>query len=56
MTTIAPTLQAFFTDRLMSAAPRCNQHTLASYRDTIRLLLGCAPAAHRQEPARPGLH
>ena len=51
MTPIAPTLQAFFTDRLikqLDAGPR----TIASYRDTLRLLLcfandrtGIAPAA-----------
>ena len=38
MTAIAPTLQAFFTDRLtkqLHASPR----TIASYRDTLRLLL-----------------
>jgi hypothetical protein len=36
MTAIAPTLQAFFTDRLtkqLHASPR----TIASYRDTLRL-------------------
>jgi site-specific recombinase XerD len=39
MTTLAPILEAFFTDRLMTqraAAP----HTIASYRDTFKLLLG----------------
>jgi site-specific recombinase XerD len=39
MTLIAPTLQAFFTDRLgkqRQASPR----TVAAYRDTLRLLLG----------------
>jgi site-specific recombinase XerD len=39
MTLIAPTLQAFFTDRLAKqrqASPR----TIAAYRDTLRLLLG----------------
>ena len=51
MTLIAPTLQAFFTDRLMKqlhASPR----TIASYRDSLRLLLcfandriGIAPSA-----------
>ena len=51
MTLIAPTLQAFFTDRLtkqLQASPR----TLASYRDSLRLLLcfandrtGIAPSA-----------
>jgi integrase/recombinase XerD len=38
MTALAPLLQAFFTDRLMTqygASP----HTIASYRDTFRLLL-----------------
>jgi hypothetical protein len=51
MTLIAPTLQAFFTDRLakqLNASPR----TIASYRDTLSLLLrfvkdttGTAPSA-----------
>ncbi len=51
MTLIAPTLQAFFSDRLtrqLHASPR----TIASYRDSLRLLLcfandrtGIAPAA-----------
>jgi hypothetical protein len=39
MTLIAPTLQAFFTDRLTQqrqASPR----TIAAYRDALRLLLG----------------
>ena len=38
MTLLAPTLQAWFTDRLMTqknASPR----TIAAYRDTFRLLL-----------------
>ena len=38
MTLIAPTIQAFFSDRLagqLQASPR----TIASYRDTLRLLL-----------------
>ena len=41
MTLIAPTLQAFFTDRLgkqRQASPR----TIAAYRDTLKLLLGFA--------------
>jgi site-specific recombinase XerD len=51
MTLIAPTLQAFFTERLLkqrNVSPR----TIASYRDTLRLLLcfvqdttGRAPSA-----------
>ncbi len=41
MSALAPTLQAFFTDRLLTqrnASPR----TIAAYRDTMRLLLGFA--------------
>lgn len=38
MSILAPTLQAFFTDRLM-AQRRVSPHTIASYRDTFRLLL-----------------
>jgi integrase/recombinase XerD len=37
MTALAPTLQAFFTDRLM-AQRHASAHTIASYRDTFRLL------------------
>ncbi len=39
MTALAPTLQAFFTDRLM-AQRRSSPRTIAAYRDTFRLLLG----------------
>ena len=49
MTLIAPTLQAFFTDRLVKqrqASPR----TIAAYRDTLRLLLGFV---HRQTGTMP---
>jgi len=49
MTLIAPTLQAFFTDRLTTqrqASPR----TIAAYRDTMRLLLGFV---HRQTGMMP---
>src|SRR2546423_6733426 len=37
-TPIAPLLEAFFVQRLM-AQRKVSQHTLASYRDTFRLLL-----------------
>src|SRR6185312_14819707 len=51
MTPVAPTLQAFFTDRLtrqLQASPR----TIASYRDTLRLLL-CFTQEHTgKQPAR----
>ena len=38
MTAIAPTLQAFFTDRLV-AQRQASPRTIAAYRDTVRLLL-----------------
>jgi hypothetical protein len=38
MSALAPTLQAFFTDRLM-AQRHASEHTVAAYRDTWRLLL-----------------
>lgn len=39
MTILAPTLQAFFTTRLMGQR-QASSHTIASYRDTFRLLFG----------------
>jgi len=36
---LAPTLQAFFTDRLIRQR-HASGHTIAAYRDTLRLLLG----------------
>ncbi len=51
MTALATTLQAFFTDRLIR--PRqASPHTLAAYRDTLRLLLVFASA--QQCPAMQG--
>ena len=50
MTTIAPALQAFFTDRLMTQR-RASPHTIAAYRDTIRLLLGYAQQRTGKNPA-----
>jgi len=50
MTLIAPTLQAFFTDRLtrqLQASPR----TIASYRDTLRLLLCFTQDRTGKQPA-----
>lgn len=38
MSSLAPLLQAFFTDRLMTQR-RSSPHTIAAYRDTFRLLL-----------------
>ena len=37
-TPLAPTLEAFFTDRLL-CQKRVSSNTIASYRDTFRLLL-----------------
>ena len=45
MTAIAATMQAFFTERLI-AQRRASPHTITAYRDTLRLLLGFAAAAH----------
>ncbi len=41
MSALAPTLQAFFTDRL-TTQHNASQHTIAAYRDTMRLLLAFA--------------
>ena len=38
MTALAPTLQAFFTERLIRQR-HASGHTIAAYRDTLRLLL-----------------
>jgi integrase/recombinase XerD len=41
MTTLAPTLQSFFTDRLVRQR-HASDHTIAAYRDTFKLLLAFA--------------
>jgi site-specific recombinase XerC len=41
MSALAPTLQAFFTDRLIKQR-NASPHTIAAYRDTWRLLLSYA--------------
>ena len=46
MSALAPTLQAFFTDRLI-AQRRCSPQTITSYRDTMRLLLAIRPRYRR---------
>jgi integrase/recombinase XerD len=51
MSLLAPTLQAFFTDRLLTqrqASPR----TVAAYRDTLRLLLGFVQQRTATPPCR----
>ena len=54
MTALAPTLEAFFTERLIRQR-QASPHTIAAYRDTFRLLLGLRQRQHRQAavPARP---
>jgi site-specific recombinase XerD len=49
MTLIAPTLQAFFTDRL-GKQRQASAHTVASYRDTCRLLLCFVEARTAKKP------
>jgi site-specific recombinase XerD len=49
MTPLAPTLEAFFTQRLIGQR-RASPHTIASYRDTFRLLLAFA---HQQTATAP---
>lgn len=49
MSMLAPTLQAFFTDRL-TRQRNASPHTIAAYRDTLRLLLAFA---HQQTGKQP---
>ena len=51
MSALAPALEAFFTDRL-GRQRNASPHTIASYRDTFRLLLGFARARTGKEPCR----
>ncbi len=51
MTTLAPTLQTFFTDRLIRQR-QASAHTIAAYRDTFRLLLAFAETRTGNPPAR----
>src|SRR5438067_9828493 len=50
MTALAPVLQAFFTARLI-AQRHASEHTIASYRDTFRVLLGYAVAKTGKKPS-----
>lgn len=51
MSALAPTLQAFFTERLMSQRG-ASAHTIASYRDTFRILLGFAERQTGKVPSQ----
>jgi integrase/recombinase XerD len=48
---LAPLLQGFFTDKLMLQL-QASTHTVASYRDTFKLLLGFAEQRTGRRPAR----
>ena len=50
MSALAPTLQAFFTDRLIRQR-HASSHTIAAYRDTLRLLLGYASDQSSSAPS-----
>jgi site-specific recombinase XerD len=57
MKTIIPLsslLQSFFTDRLMNQR-QASPHTIASYRDTFRLLLGFAQTQLKKPPSQLAL-
>ena len=51
MTALAPTLQAFFTDRL-TRQRQASLHTIAAYRDALKLLLAFATARTGTPPSR----
>jgi integrase/recombinase XerD len=51
MTTLASTVQAFFTDCL-TRQRRASPHTIAAYRDSLRLLLAFTASQARTQ-ARP---
>jgi integrase/recombinase XerD len=51
MTLLAPTLQAFFSDRLMGQRG-ASSHTIAAYRDAIRLLLRYAADRTHKQPCQ----
>lgn len=51
MSMLAPTLQAFFTDRLVRQR-QASPHTIAAYRDTLRLLLNFATERRGIEPSK----
>ena len=51
MSALAPTLQAFFTERL-ARQRAASPHTVAAYRDAFRLLLAFAAERTGVEPSR----
>jgi site-specific recombinase XerC len=53
VTAAAATVQAFFTERL-ARQRRASPHTIAAYRDTLRLLLAFAAERAATPPCRLG--
>lgn len=51
MSALAPTLESFFTERLIRQR-QASPHTIAAYRDTMRLLLGFAAQRLGKQPSR----
>lgn len=51
MTALAPTLQAYFTERLLGHQ-HASPHTIATYRDTFRILLGFAQRRTGKPPSK----
>ena len=51
MSALAPTMQAFFTERLIGER-RASPHTIAAYRDTLKLLLAFASKRRRCQPCK----
>jgi site-specific recombinase XerD len=51
MTALAPTLQAFFTDRL-ALQRQASSHTIAAYRDAVRMLIVFAAQQAGKTPSR----
>jgi site-specific recombinase XerD len=51
MSSLAPTLEAFFTERLL-AQRQASPHTVAAYRDTFRLLLGFVLERTGKQPSQ----
>jgi len=51
MSALAPTLQAFFSERLIGQR-QASPHTIAAYRDTFRLLLGYAEHRLGKQPCQ----
>ena len=51
MSTLAPTLQMFFTQRLLGER-QASPHTVAAYRDTFRLLLAFTTAQLGKAPSQ----